>query len=488
MFNSSSLSSPRGIGLQRRDVIRIMADVFEQEQLAHLIQWLNADGHECAVFAGDDGLCAALTDPRTKLVLLGTATTELSCLTEQLRTLNGTHDIPVIVYLKGQVTDFNDDALPPDIDDFLIEPLNLHDVRLRVRRTVKPPNREEDELNQSRLNLISHFGMRQFIGTSPAFLSAINIIPRVAACDVTLLIVGDTGTGKEMCARATHYMSARAGKPMIPINCGSVPAELFENELFGHEQGAFTDARRAKRGLIAEAEGGTLFLDEVDSLPMAAQIKLLRFSQDQQYKPLGSSTYRQANVRLIAATNQDLKKKVAEGTFREDLYYRLNVVTLSLPPLAKRREDIIPLAAHFLKTSAAEYRRPALRFSQAAKQKLLSYTWPGNVRELENVIRYAVVLGEEPTIRAHDIKLFVGPLLPAAVSGALDEVTETASVREPFKIAKARIVSSFERNYLQAVLQDSAGNISQAARAAKKDRRAFFALLKKHGLTQLAEQ
>lgn len=467
-----------------------MSDAFEPGQLNDLIEWPKADGYRFADFKDDEGLREALSDRRTKLLLLASTDSDLPSLTQRLRILSdGVHDTPVIVYLKDHNSAFLQEQLPSEIDAFLVAPWNMEDVRSRVRLIIKPFDQEQEKLTQSQLNLISYFGMHKFIGTSPSFLSAINLIPRVAACDVTLLIVGDTGTGKEMCARATHYLSARTSKPLIPINCGLVPADLFENELFGHEPGAFTDARASKRGLIAEAEGGTLFLDEVDSLPLAAQVKLLRFIQDQRYKPLGASSYRQANIRVIAATNQSLRKKVEEGTFREDLYYRLNVVTLLLPPLQDRKEDIIQLAEHFLKTSAAEYDRPTGGFSHGAVQKLLSYSWPGNVRELENVIRNAVVLAEEPVIRAHDINLPVGTgTSPAIRKESFEAVTpaETPTAREPFRLAKARVVESFERNYLNEVLLACDGNISQAAREAKKNRRAFFALLKKHRLTQLS--
>lgn len=471
-----------------RDTVYIMGDAFDPGHLSDLKSWLREDGYVCAMFAGEVGLRDAAADPRALLLLLGSRG-ELSRLCFTLRSLNaGGHDVPVMVYLKGGAS-FDIKALPPEIDEFLVDPLSMQDVRLRVRRTIAPSNSEQERVRQS---MIMQLGMKHLIGNSPTFLSAIGIIPRAAACDVTMLIVGATGTGKEMCARAIHYLSPRAGKPLIPINCGSVPAELFENELFGHEPGAFTDARRPKRGLISEAEGGTLFLDEIDTLPLSAQVKLLRFTQDKQYKPLGASTYRHANVRVIAATNCDLKKKIADGLFREDLYYRLNVVSLSLPSLDERREDIRPLAEQFLKASAAEYNRPARRFSDGAMRKLMSYSWPGNVRELENIVCYAVIMGEGTIIRSHDIKLLAVDVpttahdIPPAVIDSMDSrsLAGRPVFNESFKATKARVINSFERTYLKGVLEECGGNISKASRVAKKDRRSFFALLKKHGLTQ----
>ena len=277
-----------------------------------------------------------------------------------------------------------------------------------------------------------------------------------------------------MCARAIHYLSARARQPFIPVNCGSIPEDLFENEMFGRKAGAFTDARQARRGLIAEAEGGTLFLDEVDSLPLSAQVKLLRFLQDREYRPLGASYYRRANTRLIVASNKDLQRLVQEGQFPEDLYYRLRVVSLNLPALRERREDIVPLARHFLRTSATDYNRPVAKFSHTAMQKLMAYSWPGNVRELENVVRQAIVLTDKTIIRAEDLPL--------------SSETTAASInwQESFNVAKARVIEDFELKYLNEIVSASDGNISRAARAAQKDRRTFFALLKKHGLTTTA--
>ena len=224
-------------------------------------------------------------------------------------------------------------------------------------------------------------------------------------------------------------------------------------------------------GLVAEGDEGTLFLDEVECLAPAAQVKLLRFLQDRSYKPLGCSRTLSANVRIVAATNEELEGLVRQGRFRQDLYYRLKVVPIRLPPLRERTEDILPLAVHFLRESAREYRRSTIRLSESALRRLQAYPWPGNVRELENVIRQAVILATDPVIRAETLDL--GPGAPPAPVVAA----------EPFRQAKARLVHEFERSYLKEILDACGGNISEAARRAQKHRRAFFALLKKHGLT-----
>jgi DNA-binding NtrC family response regulator len=242
-----------------------------------------------------------------------------------------------------------------------------------------------------------------------------------------------------------------------------------ENELFGHMKGAYTDASSPEKGLIAEAEGGTLFLDEVDSLSKSAQVKLLRFLQDREYRPLGSARSQSANVRVLAATNADLWHLVQSKQFREDLYYRINVLALRLPPLRERIEDIAPLALHFLHRYATQYRREAQQFSAEALNKLRAYGWPGNVRELETVIQRSLLLTSASIIQADDIELPV----PYACTGSGD-----ASFRE----AKLRVVEQFERAYLISLLSAHKGNITQAAKQAGKERRTFARLLQKHQL------
>ena len=349
--------------------------------------------------------------------------------------------------------------------DFAVLPLRAEDFLPRLRRLRPARNGRETgtkEINERQERL----GLGQIIGESARFAEAVRLIPKLARCEASVFITGETGTGKEMFARALHYLSARAGRPFIPVNCGAIPAELVENELFGHERGAFTGANAAVRGLIHDADGGTLFLDEIDSLPLPAQVKLLRFLQDRTYRALGAREVRQADVRVVAAANTDLEAAVQAGKFRSDLFYRINILTLQLPPLRERKGDIAALARHFVAKHARECSRRELEISPDALQKLLCYEWPGNVRELENIIQRAVVLCEQPAIQSADIVLPVGGFL------------ESAS----FKALKARVVLNFEKDYLQRLLASHEGNISRAAKAASKDRRAFWQLLRKHQL------
>lgn len=313
--------------------------------------------------------------------------------------------------------------------------------------------------------LTRKLGLQQLIGKSPAFLAETAKIPLVAKSDTSVLVLGETGTGKEVVGRAIHYLSPRAGGPFVPVNCGAIPVELIENELFGHEKGAFTGAGAARNGLIQEANGGTLFLDEVNTLPLLAQVKLLRFLQSKEFRPLGSTKALQGDVRIIAASNSNLEAEVAAGTMRQDLYYRLNVIPINLPPLRKRTSDIILLAHHFLAQYTAKLNIPAKAFSPEAERKLLLYSWPGNVRELEHVIERVVVLSTNEIIQEGQI------ILP----GENNNVAQLS-----FAEMKARVVSQFETDYIQNLLTAYRGNISQAAQAAQKERRTFFELIKKH--------
>ena len=318
----------------------------------------------------------------------------------------------------------------------------------------------EDETAQKRKERL---GLDQFVGQSPALLTAIGKIPAVALCNVLVLIRGETGTGKEICAHAIHDLSARSDRPFIALNCGAMPLELLENELFGHAAGAFTGANAAVGGLIEEAHSGTLLLDEIDSLPAPAQVKLLRFLQDKQFRPLGSPRTHTADVRVLAATNADLEEVVRTGHFREDLYYRLSVFELTLPPLRQRAEDVGLLGQHFLQKFARRYGKAIGAFTPEAARMLSSYDWPGNVRELENVVARAVVLCQGGIIQAEDIVL---PKSKRFVNGCT------------FKALKAEAVRTFEKDYLAQLLREHHGNISRAARAAGQDRSTFCQLLR----------
>jgi DNA-binding NtrC family response regulator len=323
------------------------------------------------------------------------------------------------------------------------------------------------ERENASTNLIQELGLKEFIGRSPKFMAVVKSIPKVAQCDVTVLITGETGTGKELCARAIHYLSQRAGHPFIPVDSGAIPLQLFESEFFGHEKGAFTDAKEKKIGLVAEAEGGTLFIDEVETLDLKSQVKLLRFLQNRSYRPLGNTKLQKANVRLIAASNTDLSERISDCTFRDDLFYRLNIVDLVLPPLRERKEDIPLIAIFFLTKYASEIKEMA-GFSDDAMRKLLSHNYPGNIRELENIVQRAIVLSSGSIIKPEDISL---PAVRIASAHA-----------RTFKEAKELAIAEFEKNFIRELLSLYHGNITRAANAVGKERSAFGKLVRKYDI------
>jgi two-component system response regulator GlrR len=346
--------------------------------------------------------------------------------------------------------------------DFIETPVSRDALLARLRRAMGLIPRDPSPRVRNALSP----PMRDFIGQSPAFSKQIEKLPMIAGCEAGVLILGETGTGKEVCAQAIHYLSARASKPWIAVNCGAIPLELIESELFGHVRGAYTTAHTAREGLVAEAEGGTLFLDDIDCLPMSAQSKLLRFLQEREYRTVGANAVHHANVRVIAASNHDLAALATSGEFRRDLFFRLNILTLTLPPLRERREDIPALAMFFLGQFARTFGRRTPTLSPQAVKRLLTHDWPGNVRELQHVLERALLLAKGLTLAAEDIEI------PGAA--------EVTSESESFQVAKDRVVKQFERSYIEHLLVTCEGNVTHAAHEAKKNRRAFFALIRKH--------
>lgn len=353
-------------------------------------------------------------------------------------------------------------------DDFMVAPLRKNELRHRLARMLGPPGQD---LESVRLRLAHEMGLSQLIGSAPTFVRALEHVQLMARSDAPVVITGETGTGKELCARAIHHLGNRRSFPFIAVDCAAVPDHLFENEMFGHARGAFTDAHSAYKGLVAMAEGGTLFLDEVDALSLTAQAKLLRFLQERTYKPLGSERFMHSDVGVITASNRDLEACVRAQQLRSDLYFRLNVFRLHLPPLRERPSDIDLLADHFL----GAFRTPAASlpkaFSPAALRKLALHDWPGNVRELANVVQRAVVVSEGPVILPSHISL------PATAPTSVDASGD-------FRTARAAAVASFERSYVEDLLRKHGGNVTRAAKEAEKDRRAFGRLVKKYSIAR----
>jgi two-component system response regulator GlrR len=356
-----------------------------------------------------------------------------------------------------------EDMLSVGATDLLYLPVSDSEFAMRIRRALGMQAAwagAGDEPVDPRLqHVIAH---------SDALRQLLVRLPSLAACDAGVLILGETGTGKEVFAQALHDLSGRAGRCWVPINCAAIPIDLVEGELFGHERGAYTNANASRAGLIEEAEGGTLFLDDVDGLPLPAQAKLLRLLQEREYRRVGANAVRHADIRVIATSNRDLAHEAAQGRFRQDLYYRLNVLSFTLPPLRERREDIAALATHFTRRYARQLRKPVAGLAPQSLRQLTWHHWPGNVRELQHTIERAVVLADSPVLLPHHL----------ALDGGADPAPPPATLRE----AKQQIVCRFEREYIQDVLARCDGNITRAAREAGKHRRAFFELMRKHGI------
>jgi two-component system response regulator GlrR len=303
----------------------------------------------------------------------------------------------------------------------------------------------------------------EIVTSSPAMEEVLRRAKLVAASDAPILIRGPSGAGKELVARAIHAASRRAAKPFVAVNCAAIPGELLESELFGHRKGAFTGATYDHKGLFQGADGGTIFLDEIGDMPVSLQAKLLRVLQERAVRPVGAMQPVSVDVRVLSATHRNLEERVASGEFREDLYYRLNVVALAIPALADRREDIAPLASHFLRKTAARYAKDLKAFAPDALELLVAAPWPGNVRQLENVVEQAVALASTP-------------ILPAAL--VKEALASEPSTLTPLDEAKR----AFERDYLVRLLKITAGSVTQAARLAHRNRTEFYKLLERHGL------
>ncbi len=345
---------------------------------------------------------------------------------------------------------------------YLTKPFDDKDLRATIDKALSQ-QRMSREIQRLKSLVKELYGLENVVARSAPMQRLLQQAAQVADSDATICLFGETGTGKEVLARVIHANSRRARGPFVALNCAAIPETLFESELFGHVRGAFTSAHGPKRGLFQSANGGTLFLDEIGEMPLSMQAKLLRAVQEREVKEVGADYATKVDVRIIAATNKDLAEAVKAGTFRNDLYYRIQVVSLTIPPLRERRDDIPLLAQHFLKQSTQRMNKNIRGFTPAAMQKLMLYPWPGNVRELENAIEKAVVLSQQDMITPD--------LLPSvSVTGEMP--------LKPLTEAK----EEFERNYLKSVLQLTGGNISRAAQFAGRYRADFYKMLKKYGL------
>ncbi|HSL05824.1 MAG TPA: sigma-54 dependent transcriptional regulator [Nitrospiraceae bacterium] len=345
---------------------------------------------------------------------------------------------------------------------YLTKPFDDKELKVKIEEGLSP-QRMRGEIQRLKSLVNELYGMENIVARSPAMQRLLQQVVQVADSDATILLFGETGTGKEVFARVIHSNSRRNKGPFVALNCAAIPETLFESELFGHVRGAFTSAHGAKRGLFQSANGGTLFLDEIGEMPLSMQVKLLRAVQEREVREVGSELSTKIDVRIITATNKDLGEAVKNGAFRNDLYYRISVVPLFIPPLRERPDDIPFLAQHFLNASAKRANKELRGFTPAALNRLVAHPWPGNVRELENVIEKATVMTRQDMITPD--------LLPPMA-------TSPDSPMKPLTEAK----EEFEKTYLKNVLQLTGGNISRAAQFAGRYRADFYKMLKKYGL------
>ena len=386
--------------------------------------------------------------------------------------------IPVVILTAHGNVDEALQMIRQGAYDYIAKPYNTQDLLMRISRALE---REQLVVENRQLRKQLQLSREHVFGDEPAVKDVLARVDAVAVTDFPVVLMGESGTGKEVLAREIHLRSGRSSAAFVPVNCGAIPRELFESELFGHMKGSFTGATADRKGLFEEASRGTLFLDEISEIAAEHQVKLLRAIQEQEVKRVGDNTQRTVDVRIIAATNRDLAQMVKGGTFREDLYYRICVMPIRVPPLRERRGDILPLALHFLQRETAQTGRSIQGFTRSAMDKLLAYPWPGNIRELENKVKQSLILAPGEMIDEDDLML-EGPVAgPSSLSGPSPALPAGDPDQPMGTLTDAR--QQFERGYLIGILKRHRGNATSAAKEAGKHRSEFYYLLKKHGLT-----
>jgi DNA-binding NtrC family response regulator len=459
-----------GVAVSRGDAsYRIFVVDDEPELLRAVMRVLERAGYSpTGIGSGREALAAICGEgqPAPDLVLTDLHLGDVNGI-EIVATTLAKHPTTATIVMTGRATVGSAvEAMRQGAFDYLVKPFDENDVLLAsVARALGHKQLvERNQYLEQRLSASERY--EELVGGSAGMRAVVATIDTVAPTDVTVLVLGESGTGKELLVRALHRRSRRREKPFMAINCGALAESVLESELFGHAKGAFTGALTARRGLFDEASGGTIFLDEVGELPPSVQVRLLRVLQEREVRPVGSNTSHSVDVRVVAATNRNLEKDVAAGKFREDLYYRLNVVSIEIPPLRDRMADVPLLAQHFVRKHAARHRRRVDGLDAPALTTLCSYSWPGNIRELENAIERAVVLCSRESVSVDD--------LPGAVKSSRTADPLLRAYNLPFAEAK----HEFERNYIQHVLRHTQG-AAEAARAAGLDRSNFRRLLRR---------
>jgi len=465
-------------------ILRSVLVADDEASLRHVLTLvLQAQGYEVRAVGNGEEALAELEARDYDAVISDVRMPRVDGLTVLRKALARQPDLTFVVMSAYGQPDAALAAVAAGAFDYVSKPFKPEEVVL-VLKKAEERRRLVTENRRLRRSGADRGPLDRIVGSSEVVKQLHRQILKLAPVSTTVLITGESGTGKELVARALHELSPRAAMPFVPVNCGAIPPGLVESELFGHARGAFTDARNAKRGLFAEADGGTLLLDEAGELPPAAQIKLLRFLQEGEIRAVGENRSEKVDVRVLAATHRDLGKLVEKGEFREDLYYRLNVVNLTLPPLRARREDVLQLARAFLLRFNRELNRqtPVTGFEPGAEELLASHSWPGNVRELENAIERAVLLAEGNLVQVQNLpeRIWSSPPSPERSGPAAE-----ASSQEDLSLKRA--MRSLEERYIRAALRRTRGNRTRASELLEISHRALLYKIKEYGIDADAE-
>jgi DNA-binding NtrC family response regulator len=425
-----------------------------------LAGWLERDGHQVKSASSGEEALELLEDTRYDIWLVDIKMEGISGLEVLRRVKESDPDVAVVMITAYGSIPTAIEAMKHGAHDYLLKPFDPNELGVLIEKIIQHQQQARENL-YLRQQHKDRTRFESMIGQSEPMQHIFDMICDVAPTNATVLISGETGTGKGLAAKAIHTNSNRCEGPFVVVNCGAIPEHLMESELFGHQRGAFTDAKETKKGRLEMAHSGTLFLDEIGEVGMRMQIDLLRVLEDGVFYRVGGTQPIEADFRVIAATNRNLEEAIREGKFREDLFYRLNVVSLEMPPLSDRKEDMPLLAEHFLCRFAQETNKPIDKLSREAMDELMLYDWPGNVRELENAIERAVVVGKERQIQPHDLPIFCHEPPPAASANTLTEI---------------------EKNHIEQILRQNGWNISVSARVLGIDRSTLYSKIKRYQL------
>jgi len=440
----------------------------DRTQAETLARVLRLEGYGAVVAESGRDALAELDGGRFDLVLTDLKMPGMDGIELFRKIEEGRPDLPVMILTAHGTIETAIEAVRAGVADFLQKPVYAEELIHRFEKVLRERALQSENAELKKRLLHRDRGDAMLGGSEP-MTRLREEVGRVARTEATVLVLGESGVGKELVADAIHYGSARAGGPLVKLNCAAIPENLLEDELFGHERGAYTGATQRRKGRFELADGGTLFLDEIGELPLGLQVKLLRLLQERRFERLGGSESIEADVRIVCATNRDLEAKVRAGSFREDLYYRINVVPIRVPPLRERGDDVVLLARHFARDAGARNGRPIEALAPEALAALRGHPWPGNVRELRNVVERAVIMGRGPVLRAEDLSVGPAPATADSNGDAAVPDDDAALIRE---LMQSRIAfEEFEREVLVRALRRNRGNQSRAARMLGMTRR-----------------